>query len=347
MPTLLYRLRFTGPVHFGSTGIGMENSQERLTSDSLTSALINALAVLDLADDAVEALKGTSPAFILAGLFPFAQVSQNSRPLYLFPKPLAPPMVAEDTSLRRYGKDIKKVRYLEALHLRDWLTEKPLADHTLKAIVENAGIPEGGENDKTGTHWWRHELRPRVGLDRSSSNSSIWLCDTLKFAESAGLFGLVSFNDNAWRNPLEGAFHLLGDLGLGGERTYGMGSFEFSGFENPPDDIRALLEMKSDRHLLLSSYYPAETERAKLEQHLLAWDFREIRGYVVSGRMATTLKRKRVRMLTEGSVFSHPLKGAVVDVSPDDYRSFGLKHPIYRSGLAFFAPQGGQSCCQR
>jgi CRISPR-associated protein Csm4 len=53
------------------------------------------------------------------------------------------------------------------------------------------------------------------------------------------------------------------------------------------------------------------------------------------------LKRKRVRMIKEGSVLKIPLKGTIVDVTPDNPDQLGLKHKIYRSGLAFLAPQGG------
>ena len=114
MSTYSYRLTFTGPVHFGASGIGMENSHVTLTSDTLTSALINALCVLGKADETVEILRGDNPGFILSSLFLY-QRSGDGTVHYALPKPLCKPPVDNETMvtlerrLKRYNIFARKI----------------------------------------------------------------------------------------------------------------------------------------------------------------------------------------------------------------------------------------------
>jgi CRISPR-associated protein Csm4 len=341
MKTYLYQLRFKGPVHFGTVGIGLENTLEHLSSDSVTSALINAFSVLGGAEEAISALAGENPSFVLSSLFPFGPSEDGSGTAYALPRPLNKPPVENQEILRVLGKDLKRIKYLAPRDFAAWTGESPLSLDEAIAIVNRSQKLAKPWNSQTDTGWWAIELRPRVALDRISNNSSIWHCGALHFQSDAGLFGLVRVIDDSWKSGLSSAFKLLGDLGLGGERTYGMGSFDFSGFE-PLDDAWAPLSRSDGKQfVLLSNFFPADDERPLLKDSLVAWDFLETRGYVVSGRMATTLKRKRVRMIAEGSVLKRPLRGKIVDVTPDHSEAFGLTHPVYRSGLAFVLQEGG------
>lgn len=341
MKTYIYRLRFKGPVHFGTIGIGLENTLERLSSDSLTSALVNAFSVLGGAEEAIMAMAGNRPSFWLSSLFPFGPLENDSGTAYALPRPLSLPSVEDLGILRDLGKDLKRIKYLVPGDFAAWVREAPLSSEEVRAIVSRSQKLARPWNSQTETGWWAVELRPRVALDRSNQNSSIWHCGALHFQNSAGLFGLVHVVDDTWTNGLSSAFKLLGDLGIGGERTYGMGCFDFSGFV-PLDNVwTPVLKVDGKKYVLLSNFFPADDERHLLKDSLVAWDFLETRGYVVSGRMASTLKRKRLRMIAEGSVLNQPLRGKMVDITPDHSEALGLTHPVYRSGLAFILPEGG------
>lgn len=331
MPTYLYRLHFTGPVHFGATGIGLEVSEPRLRSDSVTSGLINAFSVLGQAEEAVTALQAEKPAFVLSSLFPFGP-GKGPNLAYAVPRLLTPPP-ASQRLLQRVWKEVKKLLWLKPEDAGKWLEGQAMGDQEFEDLLANA---QALVND-----WWATDLRPRVALDRTSQNSQIWFCGTVSFRKDAGLYGLVSIQDETWKSRLEAAFRLLGELGLGGERTYGMGQFEFQGFEHLGAEWESLFTTHANRYLLLSMYHPREEERSTLGDGWEAWDLFESRGYVTTGRLATTLKRKRLRFLTEGSVATRPFRGTLADVTPSDMgrpNGFGLPHPIYRSGLGFFAP---------
>jgi CRISPR-associated protein Csm4 len=283
----------------------------------------------------------------LSSLFPYGP-GADGKIIYSVKRPLISPP-ADPAILRDKGKAIKKLDYINMEDLPRWLGDRPLTGDELSAISnikEFMGGSEGEEDEQTignsekrekMSKWWTVGMRPRVALDRQFQSSSIWFCAALHFAEGAGLYGIASVADDQWLTLLDQAFRLLGDLGIGGEKTYGMGMFSFSGF-HPAENGVPLSRFNSTKYILLSAYYPNGSEKESLADSLMAWDYFESKGYIVSGRNATTLKRKRVNFIAEGSVFSKSVRGAMVDVTPDGALDLGLNHPVYRCGLAFMLP---------
>jgi len=341
MKTYCYHLRFSGPVHFGDTGIGMENAKLTLPSDGVTSAVVNALAVLNAADEAATSLLSESPPFVFSSLFPFGPSKESRETCYALPRPLSPPPVEHGDVLRNLGKEIKRVAFLDPQGFADWVGDKPLGLGRLSEMVQTAKALAAEWDPEAKFGWYAKELRPRVSLDRATSASAIWHCGAFRFHRDAGLYGLVRVADDVRRERLDAAFRVLGDMGLGGERTYGMGHFTFSGFTPLEATIPRLSGLASKKYVLLSNFFPKPNERAGFHSLMDSWDFFETRGYVVSGRLATKIKRKRVRMVVCGSVARQPIRGAMVDVTPDQAPALGLKHRVYRSGLAFTVPEGG------
>jgi len=333
MKTYLYHLTFKAPIHFGSHGIGLEETTISLGSDSFCSALVNAFALMGQAEEVIDALNSAGrPDFVLSSLFPYSCAKPRS-PVYLVPRPLCRPLFREEADGIRFAKKLKKRRWLEPDEASRWVSGKPLSHEQAAALAEDV--------EKRHGQWWVEDLRPRVALDRHSSNSSIWWCGTVVFKPHNGLYGLIHVTNEAWKDRLQQALALLGEMGLGGERTYGMGEFEVGDFI-PIEQIGGFTGFaESQNQLLLSRYYPSMQERGLLDRHLLAWDMVESRGHIVSGRHATGIKRKRVRMLTEGCVAQRPLTGTMIDVTPDGADELGLDHRVYRCGLGFWIGKGG------
>jgi CRISPR-associated protein Csm4 len=346
MKLFLYQLRFKGPVRFGASGIGLEETALTLDSDGLTSAFLNALAA-SAGSAAVEGYLNASqagePPMVFSSLFPFGPDPLDSkRNIWAVPRPLsAPPASAE--SLRHLGKKLKRLRWLRPEDAASWLGGKELSLEGLERLwqrsqglaAEIAAEPEDRSGKRPG--WYVRELRPRVALDRNTATSNLWACAAVRFAPGAGLYGLVRLEE-AWQDCWLQTMRLLGEMGLGGERTYGFGEFRLTGPQHLGDEWHPLLNLPSARRLLLSTYYPTPEEKGSLAEAVEAWEITESRGYIVSGRQATTFKRKRVRLMASGSVFRRPLKGALADVTPDDHEALGLKHRVYRVGFAFLLP---------
>ncbi|ROQ92046.1 type III-A CRISPR-associated RAMP protein Csm4 [Desulfosoma caldarium] len=340
MKTYLYHLEFPLGAHFGRQGIGLEETQESLPSDSLTSALLNAFALMGEVSEALMALQEENPPFVLSSLFPYGPDPNNgARRLYALPRPMTSPLMTKTEDLQRAGKELKKIRYLDPRHVLSWLGNRPMTSEALEEIQKSARRLARPWNADTGEGWFSTCLRPRVALDRSSQNSVLWWCGVIHFRPGAGLYGLVRFRDESWKSRLHAAFALLEDMGLGGERTYGLGTFRFHGFV-PLEEAwpNVPVTHESAQFVLLSRYAPAAHEVPELSAVLKAWDFEESRGFVVTGRYATTLKRKRVHFLKEGTVATRSLLGRLVDVTPDQGPDLGLSHRVYRSGMGFWFP---------
>lgn len=340
MATYLYRLSFKGPAHFGAYGIGLEETSSTLSSDALTSSIINAFALLGKAEEAVTGLKAENrPIFILSSLFTFGPDKANQTRSYALPKPMAGPNASDPAFISRFGKALKGLRLLTPGDFVKWTGPEKLSIKDLTGIVERCGrLGQSGTEDEGA--WFLEDIRTRVALDRDTSRSSVWRCGLIHFHRNAGLYGLVTFSDESWREPLTQAFKLLGEMGIGGERTYGMGSFDFSGFEPVPSDM---MLPQNHKRVLLSSYYPSQSERVDLASRLLAWDLRQSRGYITTGLDSTALKKRTIRFLREGSVFKETVAGKFADVTPEAATAWeNIRHGIYRSGLAFFLPVRGE-----
>lgn len=159
---------------------------------------------------------------------------------------------------------------------------------------------------------------------------------TLK--KNRGFNGLAAFKDSNAENVFRHLIELLGDTGLGGEKTYGCGTFKVR-LERVAGVLRDILSTSSDKYILLSLFHPPASEQAQLRSNLVAYDIIRKRGWITSGRDALPVKRKSVGFITEGSVFASKPVGCLVDVTPDkDKLPFPLSHNIYRYGYAFTAP---------
>ena len=149
----------------------------------------------------------------------------------------------------------------------------------------------------------------------------------LYFYENAGLFFLVEFNDENTRKKFDASLKLLGDNGIGADRTIGRGDFSFtyeehSYFQKPTDNQYALL---------LSLYLPSEEEIKGGLLNKSWYNLKERKGYI-SHFLLKNLIRKPLTMLTEGSIISYQgrRQGIIVDVSSSPQMK------IYRNGKAFF-----------
>ncbi|MDD4281992.1 MAG: type III-A CRISPR-associated RAMP protein Csm4, partial [Candidatus Methanofastidiosa archaeon] len=111
---------------------------------------------------------------------------------------------------------------------------------------------------------------------------------------------------------------------IGGKRSIGRGQFV-------PHKATVSLSLPEhpNRYTSLALYYPAAEERLSQDDSYALIE----RGGWIASNVPTSIKRKRVNMLAEGSVFRHCPRGMLVDVTPGGY-----PHPVYRSGCAFPLP---------
>lgn len=327
MKVYLYRLRFSGPTHFGDTGIDLENVSERVSSDTLFSALVNTIRVVDgetAATDMVNEFLG-DPPFLISSLFLY------SGDKLFMPRPISDDRIPEELRKTK-GKELKKLSWVTTEQLLNWVSGKEQNEDDIRQM---------SEDQHEYRNAFKKEIRPRVSLSRSTQNSNIYHCGYVYFKEHAGLYGLAAFKDQVAAGFFKRNMEILGSIGLGGEKTYGSGMFTVVDFMEVSGVVGDLISAPASMYVLLSLYHPSAEEVGSLEERLVAYDIVRKKGWVSTGRKSLPLKKKSAGFFTEGSVLGKYSKGCLVDVTPETRPGGLLDHKVYRYGYAFTVPMGG------
>jgi CRISPR type III-A-associated RAMP protein Csm4 len=175
---------------------------------------------------------------------------------------------------------------------------------------------------------FRIALRSAAAVDRAThAANEPHTTACLEFADGAGMWCLATFSDDAarerWSVAVSAAFRLLGDSGIGGERSRGWGRFacRFS----DADPFAPFHAREPGNWWLLSLFNPRADDA-------VAWDRGDYTITERAGRVeANGAATQRVRMVEEGSVLAAAAEpvGSARDVAPE-----GSSHPVYRAGFA-------------
>ncbi len=329
MKVYLYKLSFKGPTHFGETGIDLENVSEWVNSDTFFSALINTFSSIENSGTVTEFINSfqENPPFLITSLFLYFKDK------YFLPKPIYDEHIDADLK-KQFGKELKKIKWLDVLGFKKWIGKSGLTRDDLDLLEE--------VNEMYKKAFFI-EIRPRVSLDRITQNSTIYHAGYVHFNKEAGLYGFVVFNDTSKISQFKMLLEILGNIGLGGEKTYGCGMFEVIKFQEISGLLKETIEMSEENSIgytTLSLYHPSEAELAKGAENILAYDVIRKKGWISSGRQALPIKRKSVGFIKEGSVLKKRPLGCIVDVTPDNVPLEVLSHRIFRYGYAFSIPIG-------
>lgn len=350
MPQLtMYHLTFPHGLHVGAGGVeSVEDSLEYVPSDTLFAALLDTWRHLGREVKDVLPQDG-APAFKVTSAFPFAGEVR------FYPKPVDLRELFKEETLKAEsaGKRLKKIRYLsEGLlrkaadgdYLDDFLfpeeeNEDPKdgialqggAFWMLKEEIGNLPEPWRLKQDK----WWllrrknvyATQTAPRVTVDRINSASNLFQSERMTFTEGCGLWFGVTRNSIS-QADFENLLTVLGDSGLGGERTAGYGHFTWQaqGTLDFPDPQTCAY--------LLSRWHPKGDEVRLLKNS--AYKLEAVEGWLRTPEGAAAQRRKRLWLVAEGSLIAGNPHGDAPDVRPEYDAKSGetITHPVYRPGFA-------------
>lgn len=356
MPQItLYHFTFPCGLHIGAGGVeSVEDSRESVPSDTLFAALLDTWR--HLGRDVRELLPNENkPAFRVTSAFPFAGGVR------FYPKPVDLRALFSSNRIKDLGagKNVKKIRYLseklierarKSETLDDelkkdsddewackfslqggafWLTETeiPLLPESIRFYTEKV---RGEERKKERPieavmrqKVFEKQTAPRVTVDRVSSASNLFQSERVLFNEGCGLwFGAVGQTSG-----LSELLTVLGDAGLGGERTAGYGHFTY--------EKCGMLEFADPQTCayLLSRWHPRKDETALLKTS--AYKLEAVEGWLRAPKSAAQ-RRKRLWLAAEGSLIAGNPQGDAVDVRPEYDAKSGetIEHPVYRPGFA-------------
>lgn len=327
-----YNLRFSTPVHFGLEGIGQERIDHTIHSDTLWGAIIDKWLLLY--DDDPEVLCASS-SFSVSSCFPLIN-GQRYYPIPLgsFDKVLDDVAHLPTGSIPFGIKEVKKIRYVveplffkilsgKSVEISD-LNEASVYPFPVEIILE----------EKKSRCFSVEYQRPRVAVDQlmgGVKEGAFFYCSDQYFENGSGLFFLASFKNGESKRRFEGALRLLGDFGIGADRTIGKGYFDFISLE-----LKNQQTNSQDMQVLLSLYYPTrqEVDQGILNDPVSAYSLFRRSGHAGSCRV-NRYRRADCWMLAEGSVLPTKPAGAIPCVlKQSDY----IPHNVYRYGKAFCLP---------
>jgi CRISPR-associated protein Csm4 len=312
----IYKLHFQTALHLSKGKLNSyESSNATLHSDTLKSALF--VSMLHLYDEA-EA-NAFMDAVQVSSAFPF------DKDQYWLPRPLSFSFDHENADNRKALKDIKFFTSLQyAKILRG---EQPTLSVNAKGLHTQPDI-------------WERDVTQRVKINYDSDSEPFYLEKLYpKDKATSGLYFIFQLGtyDGA---KLAAAMRLLGDNGLGLQRTLGNGQFTFT-----KDTIHLDLPDNPTAWVALSLYRPTDKKEIETVLPTSHYQFIKRGGWIASPEFEEhlSIRKQAVMLFTEGSVFgfsdkanSSLIKGFKENVRPE-WDDEAL-HPVFRDGRAIFLP---------
>ena len=313
-----YYLNFRSPLHLGRRGVGLEETEISIPADTLFSAICQTWRTFYGETHLTNFLAQyeTGEPFLLTSTFPFAGDTR------FFPKPLIDLNVDADADLKK----LKKVRFVSEKCFRQIVNGEPIAFDSGHLI--NDGQLWIHDDDKCPRTVWQTDKRPRVTLDRQSSTSEIWHLKAVKFEENCGLWFDAKFEVEEIQTQIETILRVLGDTGIGGERSAGYGTFDLHS-----ESAESESDPESNRFITLSPICPRDADQLNMliQGDNVGYALEERSGWIGSSE-GSGLRRQQVWMFTEGSVLNgnSAQVGRLVDLKPE-----ACPHPVWRYAYAW------------
>ena len=340
----LIKLYFKGGLHLsqGKTD-NYDSGQLRLHSDTLKSALfINALRL----NPGLREKKGFKhqrsffEKFKLSSAFPFVDAPAKS--LFFLPKPKMP----IEINIEGEQADLKltsKIEYIEKSTLQIISSKDNINAKTENFTANKKFFALGHKLKDTEiftTSTQQHVAIPRGGNQDGTS----FFVENIFFGENAGLYFLVSLKseEEKFWNQVKACIKLLGDSGIGTDKSTGGGQFEAK-FEELPFKWQS--SALTGKQMNLSLYWPQQSEVDYFDH--ASYSLIKRGGFIANAgnHHHLSIRKQSVYMFEEGSLFTAEaeLKGRLGDLSPNKNALIkaeipALNHPVWRDGQAIFIP---------
>jgi CRISPR-associated protein Csm4 len=301
----IWKLKFSGDVHFGDGGLN--TCRYTFYADTLFSALcIEAVKRgQEQLDNLVQMAK--EDMFRISDALPY--IGEN---LYL-PKPMMPIIIDQNgDSIQK--KALKKLEYIPVQQYEQYLS----GTMDIKTVSDDFAEQIGSS--------WMIEKAAITGQEQTMPYG----IQVFRFSEDSGLYICIAYQDNHTLDVLADLMESLEYTGIGGKCSIGYGKFGLYYKKVPEELIKRLTSDSYQKYMTLSLSLPQDNE---LDTALTDADYQIVKrsGFIASASYAANLQKKNdLYVLSCGSVFCHRFKGSVYDVSN------GGSHPVYRYAKPLF-----------
>jgi CRISPR-associated protein Csm4 len=338
-------------AHFGELGIGIEESSERVRSDTLFSAWMSAyarlfgkLAVENLFEQLPKDQPNQSPTvspFLLSSTFVYQQ--HDDQTVYYVPRPLKFPLnypIGDDLN---FAKTYKSLKFLPLQVWQRWYQGTGFTKSDREELVAKTKGEQSKSTALAVTKAFEYSKAfefhkiPKIAVDRTSRATNFYYTGFVQFQwehNPSGLYFLICFSnaDSELEANLQAALLFLGEEGLGGERSSGAGRFVVD-WQTLPEIWKSVVQFSDSQYHSLISIFWDDTINSDFLLNA-SYELQERGGWIVSPFSGRQLRRQAVQVFTEGSVFAALPRGKLATVTPDGFRD----HAIYRSGISLSLP---------
>jgi len=315
-----------GPWRIGPDSGDRDRVDRIFHSDTVYSAVSSAMAQLGQIDEWLDATaRAAQPAVRFSSCFPFQSGPEGTTDFVVPPRHLWPPPASSKVRW-------KGAKFVPLSVVHDLVHGRPISEEAWAVDSQSEClVPIGTQGP------FRVSVRSNAAIDRDGSGVEPHSSACIEFARRAGLWLDIVFADDAardrWTDPIVSVLKLLGDSGLGGERSRGWGRATI--MHSSCTDMHWFPEASTTGEIawwMLSLFHPSNTDTVDWQRgnYSLTTRTGRVESDVRSGQT-----KKSTRMVAEGSVLvsaSEP-RGSATDVAPD-----GFPHPVYRSGFALAIP---------
>ncbi|MBV8360097.1 MAG: type III-A CRISPR-associated RAMP protein Csm4, partial [Deltaproteobacteria bacterium] len=291
MALVAYRLAFRGPIHLGTGREGDLADLDVLPrSDTIASAIVALWRhIASGASDQEASRIAAQPPFAVSSAMP-AVLAGGKWETLLFLPPGIFDRVPRLSGAER--KSLKRVRFASIESLRSLLNGRIPPGVATRG---DALVPANFDGEL-----WTNRSRLRLHVDRMGDrpmDGQLYEFGGIHLANNVCLTVIIDFIDASCRSNVEAALALLGDEGIGADRTAGYGSFVVDNVEEG-----FVADLGTGARLSLSLLHPTrdEIERGLLDppaEYLIT-----SRGGWATSTSASSFRRKIVNMLAEGSL---------------------------------------------
>lgn len=334
---LAIKLHFITPVHFGRGAEEHDTSDLIYHSDSLKAAIYSVgLRIFSEWEDASLFFNG----FKISSCFPYAGNE------FFLPKPRVQKRVRfsksdSDKSLKK----IKKIDFLEKGNFERWWNSGTSVfevddlcitpDDRFLCSSRSTFTRSNGKGTESEFSFFKNEVQQRVKVPNGgeAGDSKPYYFDRMYFEDACGLYFIIQFQNETLRSQVLKALQLLGETGIGTDRSSGNGLFYFE----PEKDISPFeLKLTSEKNewVSLGLFLPSVEDHVAIDFSKSQWQLVKRGGYISGSEHEEFrhLRRNTVFMFNEGSTFASTsdLVGKIIDLRPNWNDS--KLHPVWRDG---------------
>lgn len=326
----VYRLVFHGPFHFSRGRDSYDVSSRILHSDTLQAAIFStALQLGESPEEAYSLMEATR----VSSAFPY--VGEE----IFFPKPFSKLPRIEDVEDGKQSKWIKKLEFIGGKLFFQLLNGELNSIQSEQLAGKGSFLSEHAElsrlmEKESDMHLLKAATSQRVAIPEEGSDPDPYYMDRVYMAQGSGLFFLAEFTHDDAQARFESALRLLGENGVGTDRSVGNGCFSVGSVE----DLTIPLPAHSCHVINLSLFCPSMDEVPVVLMPDSSYNLVKRGGYISSPSEESKVgfRKRSVFMFQEGSVFpSAPLQGRILDLRPSTPE---IGHPVWRDGRAIFLP---------